>query len=540
MRIAIAQINPTLGDFKKNLEKILDFTENAIAKKAELIVFPECALFGYHPFDLLERKKVVQNQEKLISILQNKVTSECAILFGAITLNNSQLGRPYFNSAVFLQKGKKPQFFHKQLLPTGDVFDEARFIEPGKLENNFLTYKGKRFFITICEDIWAWPNRQGLSLYKSNPLKKVKKQKVDLVINLSASPFYLGKMKQREEVCFNTAKHFKAPVLYANLVGAQDEIIFDGGSFVLNQEGKKILTSYLFQEDLNVFDLLQKTSWHKAPQLTHIQQLQHALVLGIQDFCKKTGLSKVHLGLSGGIDSAIVAALAVDALGPRHVTGIAMPGPYSATKSLTLAQTLAKNLNINCIEAPISNSYEQILGHITPLFSLKEFDLVHENLQARLRGLFLMIFANNENSLLLTTGNKSEYSTGYSTLYGDMCGGLAPIADLTKKQVYQLAEYYNKDLILIPEEIIHRPPSAELRPNQKDQDSLPEYEQLDQAVESIVSLYRPASSNIQQWLLAKLYKTEFKRWQAPPILKVSQHSFGRGRRYPIAHRAPIG
>lgn len=540
MRIAIAQINPTLGDFSGNAQKILEFTEKALAKKAELIVFPECALFGYHPFDLLERKKIVIQQEKLIHDIHKKLTPHCAIIFGAIITNKNKRGRPYFNSAVFLQRNKKPKYFHKQLLPTGDVFDEARFIEPGQMKNNFITFKGKKFFISICEDIWAWPNAKGESLYSHNPIQSFAKKEVDLVINMSASPFYIGKQKLREEVCTKTARHFNAPVLYANLVGAQDEIIFDGGSFIIEKNGKKVLNSYMFCEDLNVFDLVEKSAWHKVPQLNQTQQLHQALVLGIQDFCHKTGLKKVHLGISGGIDSAVVAALAVDALGPKNVVGIAMPGPFSAQISLELAKQLSKNLNIKLIEAAVTESYSQVIGQMTPIYQINEFGLTNENLQARLRGLFLMMYSNKENSLLLTTGNKSEYATGYSTLYGDMCGGLAPIADLTKKQVYQLAEFYNREITTIPQEIISRAPSAELRPNQKDQDSLPAYDVLDTTVQSVVSNYQPANDELKKWLVDRLFKTEFKRWQAAPILKVSQHSFGRGRRYPIAHKAPIG
>ncbi len=540
MRIAIAQINPTLGDFSGNAQKILQYTEKAIAKKAELIVFPECSLFGYHPFDLLERKEIVLKQEQFILEIHKKIPANCAVLFGAITTNKNKCGRPYFNSAVFLEKNKKAQYFHKQLLPTGDVFDEARFIEPGSMKTNFIKYKGKKFFISICEDIWAWPNNKGESLYAYNPIKSIVKKKVDLVINLSASPFYIGKQKLREIVCINTARHFNAPVLYANLVGAQDEIIFDGGSFVINKKGKKLLKSYLFHEDLNVFDLVENSAWHKAPILNQTQQLHQALVLGIQDFSRKTGLEKVHLGISGGIDSAVVAALAVDALGPKNVIGLAMPGPFSADLSLALAKNLAKNLNIRLIETPITDSYTQMMQQASSFIDMHSFGLSNENLQARLRGLFLMLYSNKENSLLLTTGNKSEYATGYSTLYGDMCGGLAPIADLTKKQVYEIAGFYNSTSEIIPREIITRAPSAELRPNQKDQDSLPEYELLDKTVQSIVSDYQSANNEIKKWLVDRLFKTEFKRWQAAPILKVSQHSFGRGRRYPIAHKAPIG
>ncbi len=537
MRIAVAQINTTLADFENNKEKILTYIEQAKSRKCELVVFPECTLFGYHPFDLLERTKLVAKQEAEFKSLLKKLPSGIAVLFGMITRNTNKKGRPYFNSAVLVQKGKKPQFFHKQLLPTGDVFDEARFIEPGDLAKNYFNLNGKKFFLTICEDIWAWPNKKGHSPYKENPLAKVKKQKVDMVINLSASPYFPNKMKLREYVAGKTAAHFKAPIMYVNLVGAQDEIIFDGGSFILDKNGKRILSCQQFVEDINVIDIDTREVWHKPPKISKTEELHRALVLGIRDFCEKTGLRKVHLGLSGGIDSAVVLALAVDALGPNNVTAIGLPGPFNAPQSLTLAKELAKNLAVEFKTVPIDSVYKEVVKTLESNLELSGFSLVHENLQARLRGMCLMAYSNKENSLLLTTSNKSEYAAGYSTLYGDMCGGLAPIGDLTKQQVYELAKYYNQQDVIIPVEIIERPPSAELRPNQKDQDSLPPYDELDAAVTYLVEKSGVAKNKTEQWLLPILMRTEFKRWQAAPILKVSEHSFGRGRRYPIAHKA---
>lgn len=537
MRIALAQINPTLADFKYNKEKILHFVHQAQQKKCDLVVFPECTLFGYHPFDLLERSKLVQNQEAEMKDLLKKIPAGIGVIFGLITRNSDKKGRPYFNSAVFAAKGQKPKLFHKQLLPTGDVFDEARFIESGDVSKNYFSWKGRKFLLTICEDIWAWPDSKGRSAYKVNPLSKMKRKKIDMIINLSASPFFPGKMKLREYVTGQTAKHFGAPILYANLVGAQDEIIFDGASFIMDKKGKKLMTCQAFEEDLNVFDLDTKESWNKTVKLSAIEELRKALVLGIRDFCEKTGMKKVHFGLSGGIDSAVVAALAVDALGPSHVTAIALPGPFNSPKSLTLAKDLAKNLMIDFKVVEIGDMYEKVSKAIEAGYGLKEFGLVHENIQARLRGMSLMAFSNKENSLLLNTSNKSEYAAGYSTLYGDMCGGLAPLGDLTKEQVYDLARYYNKESEIIPLEIIERAPSAELRPNQKDQDSLPPYEDLDKSVMHLVEKSAVAKTATDKWLLPVLMKSEFKRWQAAPILKVSAHSFGRGRRYPVAHRA---
>ncbi len=536
MRIALAQINTTLADFKFNKEKILDFVHQAHQRKCEMVVFPECAMFGYHPFDLLERRTLVEEQESELKDLIKRLPSGIAVVLGLITINPSKKGRAYFNSAALISKGKKPQFFHKQLLPTMDVFDEARFIQAGDVSKNYFQWKGKKFFLTICEDIWAWPDKKGNSPYKINPLAQVKKKKIDMVLNLSASPYHVGKMKLREYVTTKTAAYFNAPMIYVNLVGAQDEIIFDGASFVIDQKGKKLLTCQSFAEDINVIDTDTLEVWNKTPKLEALEELRQALVLGIRDFCEKVGIRKVHLGLSGGIDSALVAVLAVDALGPGSVSAIALPGPYSARKSLSLAKDLAKNLSIDFKSVEIGPIYEQTVKSLESGIGLKEFGLTHENLQARIRGLTLMAISNKENSMLLTTGNKSEYASGYSTLYGDMCGGLAPIGDLTKAQVYDLARYYNRQGEVIPQDIIDRAPSAELRPNQKDQDSLPPYDDLDKAAVYLVEDTGPAKTKTDKWLLPILYRTEFKRWQAPPILKVSRHSFGRGRRYPIAHR----
>lgn len=537
MRIAIAQINPTLGDFAFNYEKIIEFIKRAQEKDCELVVFPECALFGYHPYDLLERTKVVLEQEKYLQKIHKQIPKGMGVFVGAFTRNTAKLGRPYFNSAAFMVKGEKIKFFNKQLLPTGDVFDEARFIQPGSMKNNYLNFKGKRFFVTICEDIWAWPDAKGRSPYLKNPITDVSKKKIDMVINLSASPFFPGKLKQREYVTLKTAQYFKAPILYANLVGAQDEVIYDGASFVLSPKGKALMRCHEFEEDLNVINLETLQAWSQSEMIKGPELLRKSLVLGMRDFCRKIGIQKIHLGLSGGIDSAVAACLAVEALGPGNVSAVAMPGPFSAPKSLKLAEDLAKNLMIQLTTVSINETYKTITQDLEKAWNLKEFGVTQENIQARLRGMILMAYSNKENSLLITTSNKSEYAAGYSTMYGDMCGGLAPLGDLTKKQVYQLANLYNQQSEVIPQEIIDRAPSAELRPNQKDQDTLPPYDELDAAVTNLVEHSGLAKSKAEKWLLPVIMRTEFKRWQAPPILKVSEHSFGRGRRWPIAHRA---
>lgn len=537
MRIGVAQINSVLADFSKNKEKILQRLNEAVGKRCSLVVFPECALFGYHPFDLLERRSLVDQQLKELKDLHRRMPKDVAALVGVITPNEEKLGKPYYNSVALLVHGKPAKFFHKTLLPTGDVFDEARFIECGDMKKNYFSWKGKKFFLTICEDIWAWPDAKGRSLYKKNPLRDVEKKKVDLVINLSASPWHIGKMEKRIAVTKQTAALFKAPLLYVNLTGAQDEIIFDGRSFVIDGKGKKHLECLAFEEDLNVFDLETEEAWTPSRPLNAGDELAQGLVLGIRDFCAKTGFSKVHLGLSGGIDSAVVACLAADALGPQNVKTFALPGPFSAGESEVLAADLAKNLGVEFKSVDIRSMYESAQKVFDKTFEKNEFGVVQENLQSRLRGVFLMAVANKENRLLLTTGNKSEYATGYATLYGDMCGGLAPIGDLTKEQVYELARWYNRERELIPERIITREPTAELRPNQKDSDSLPAYDDLDRSVERVVEIGAKATKETDKWLLKQLFRTEFKRWQAAPILKASAHAFGRGRRYPVAHKA---
>lgn len=537
MRIALAQINSSLADFDANAEKIISHIKTLAEKKAELIVFPEASLFGYHPFDLLERETLITQQEQALKKILKAIPANVHILVGGFEKNKNKKGRPYFNSAFLCKKNKIVKTFRKQLLPTGDVFDEARFIEQGDIKQNYFQIGKKKFFLTICEDMWAWPSKNG-SEYKENPILKVPKKKIDLVINMSASPFYSGKFKQRQFVATQTAKYFKAPLLYVNLVGAQDEIIYDGQSFLVTPKDKILFKAQSFAEDTNVIDLETLETWspsHKFDSVT--EELRKALVLGLKDYGQKIGVSKVHLGLSGGIDSALVAALAVDAFGSNNVKLFALPTEYNVELSMTYARQLASNLGSEFKVISIQSTYEFIKTILDAEFSVEQFGLMHENLQSRIRGLFMMAYSNFTGSLLLTTGNKSEYATGYATLYGDMCGGLAPLGDLTKKQIVELCEHYNNEIEIIPDFIIRRPPSAELRPNQKDQDSLPPYELLDKAVQNVVEKKKPAKSDTEKWLLKQLMKTEFKRWQAPPILKVSEHSFGRGRRYPIAHKA---
>jgi len=516
MRIALAQINTCLGDFSSNRKRILEDCQRALDRRCDLVVFPEFALFGYHPADLLERVSVVKEQLKQFEKLRRQIPKGIAVVVGMVRLNPDKNGKSFLNSGALLEKGKKPQFADKELLPAYDVFDEGRHIARGNLAKNVVRYKGKKILITICEDIWGWDVPGLAKHYKGNPLKKLKGQKLDVILNLSASPFTLEKHSQRKILAKKTALFLKAPIVYVNLVGAQDELIFDGGSFALDKKGRGLAESVYFSEDLNVVDFTRKEGGFRQPLPEKTERLRQALVLGIRDFVEKTGFEKVHLGLSGGIDSAVVAALATDALGNGRVTGFALPGPFSSAKSFKLAEKLARNLKIDFKKFEISKTYKNLVRDFEKLYGPFKFGLVHENLQARLRGLVLMVHANKEFSLLLTTGNKSEYATGYTTLYGDMCGGLAPLADLLKHQVYDLADLYNSEFQLIPPEIIKRPPSAELRPRQKDQDTLPAYSILDKSVRSLVEGKRSARSQVENWTLSALMKSEHKRWQAPP------------------------
>lgn len=549
MRIALAQINSTLGDFSGNRTKILEFTRRALDERCDLVVFPEHALFGYLPGDLLERESIVEEQWRELKRLEREIPKGISVLVGCVSFAVKKktklvdtLGfKRFHNSAALIEHGKKTRIFNKERLPSYDIFDETRHLAPGSVAKGGVRLRKHRLWVTICEDIWGWGD-------PSNPLQHVPRKGTDVVINLSASPFTNRKRELRHKVLKATATHFHAPVIYVNLVGGQDEILFDGRSTVFDSRGRLVGELEGFKEDLAVFDLKSGKLELSAPRAkptaksqsktAAIENLRLALVMGIRDFALKTGIQRAHFGLSGGIDSAVVAGLTVDALGASAVTAVTLPGPFNDPKSRKLAEEMARNLGIRCLNFDIEAPYKVLLKSLESGFGEElPFGLIHENLQARIRGLLLMAFSNKESSLLISTGNKSEYATGYSTLYGDQCGGLAPLGDLLKNEVYALAEHYNREREVIPREIIDRPPSAELRPNQKDQDSLPAYEDLDLAVRRIIEERRPAKNDVEKFVLAASFKSEFKRWQAPPILKVSAHAFGRGRRLPIAHRA---
>ena len=539
MKVASVQINPLLGDFDYNAHLILSHVKKA--KHCDLIVFPELSLFGYWPGALLERKSVVEQQLKALEKCHQKMPENTAVLIGAVTKNKKKHGKYYHNSAVLLKKHQKPRYFHKILLPTYDVFDELRYFEPGNIKNNLFQFKGYKILVTICADIWACtPHWEGMR-EDDDPLKSIKKGDVDFIVNLSASPFSKDKPIYRLKTIQRLTKRLSAPMLYTNLFGAQDEIIFDGGSVYVDKKGNVQMEAKYFKEDVQCCDLKEledKTKKQKASKpiskiTDPILFIKESLILGIKDFVRKAGYSHVHLGLSGGIDSALVASLAVEALGPQSVTAIAMPGPFSTKLSFSLAKKLAQNLDCHFKTLPIQDVYKHINQDLKTKHNISCMGITSENIQARLRALYLMAFANQNKSLLLAASNKSELAVGYATLYGDTSGALAPIGDVLKTEVYKIAEKYYSSWI--PQEIISRPPTAELKKNQKDTDTLFEYSKIDESIDRLVVKCRPARNKVDRWLLQKLKESEFKKWQSPPILRISPHAFGSGRRYPINH-----
>lgn len=544
MKITLCQTNFTIANFEKNFQTIILETKKYFDERLSedhLIIFPEGALTGYPLHDLLELDMIIAKQNIYLKKLSQELPKKAHVILGAIVCNPQKPGRPFLNAALYFHQGKF-KTIAKTLLPTWDVFNEERWFDPGSFDLNVIKIKNKKVLVTICEDIWGWDDKKLDRIYTRNPLREFR-SKVDLVINISASPYTRVKEEQRFVVISRTARHFKAPVIYCNRWGAEDELIFDGHSLICQKNGDIQHRLKGFQNDTchvgltadNQIISSQIKFKSLKPNSNSIQNINSAIVCGIREYCLKNKFSKIHFGLSGGIDSALIACLAVDAIGAENVTAFALPTQYNAPESLRLAEDLANQLGIQLIEIEINALYLECRKIIDQTFNIHEFGVTHENIQSRLRGLLLMAYSNLYNSLLLSTSNKSELATGYGTLYGDMNGGLLPIGDLYKTQVFQMARWYQKKRGLIPEEIITRPPSAELRPNQKDQDSLPEYSKLDRSLKKIIEHGEMGRSKTDLFSLQKILGTEFKRWQGAPILKVSSRSFGRGRHWPISH-----
>ncbi len=541
MKITIAQINPKVGDIEANSLKIEAFARRAQALGADLAVFPELALTGYPPLDLVEKKDFIDQNLRALKRLAG-LNLRTALAVGFVDRNPAPKGKALLNSIALLHGGRIAAKRAKSLLPTYDIFDEARYFEPA-VDNRPLKFKGVLIGLTVCEDIWAetalLPSRL---LYRNNPVKTLCAGKVSVVINISASPFFRGKGARRRAILSRLAKKMKAHIVYVNQAGANDELIFDGNSFALLPSGKIAARARAFAEDLLLVDTACAAAAGPgaAPQ-EGIAEIRGALTLGIRDYFNKMGFKKAVLGLSGGIDSAVVAVLAADALGPENVTAVLMPSEYTSGQSNADALHLARNLGIKTLTVPIKNIYRAFLKELKAGSPEGEVSLTMQNLQSRSRGSILMALANSNNWLVLTTGNKSEIAAGYCTLYGDTAGALAPIADLFKGEVYNLAAFINADGEVIPRAIIQRPPTAELKPGQKDQDDLPPYHRLDEIIRLYMEENRGPAEIVRRGfkrelvlsVLKRVEANEYKRKQLPIGLKVTEKSFGYGRKMPI-------
>jgi NAD+ synthetase len=537
MRIGLAQLNPTVGDLAGNSRRIIDACRDLERRGAAIVLTPELVLTGYPPQDLLFKSDFVPGNLAALRAIHASVGS-AAWIIGCVHPNPLPGGRPFFNSAAILEKNRPARFVHKTLLPTYDVFNETRYFEPNPAPSP-LEIAGQLLGVTICEDIWT-PGHLPRPLYSSDPVETLVAAGATAILNLSASPFQLGKPADREEMLQDLAKKHRVPFFYCNAVGGNDQLVFDGNSLAISSEGRVLRRWPGFRESSALAD----DPPDPAPPLDDIASLREALVLGIRDYASKCGFRSAVLGLSGGIDSAVVACLAVEALGPQNVTGVAMPSPYSSTHSVEDALALAENLGIPCLRIPISSSFESFKLQMQPAFAGQSEDATEENMQARLRGLVLMSLSNKFGHLLLTTGNKSELAVGYCTLYGDMCGGLAAISDVPKTLVYELARHINSRHPSIPLRTLDKVPSAELRPNQTDQDTLPPYDILDAILRLLVEenlgvadiVARGFDQETVHWIARKVDFNEYKREQAAPGLKVTSRAFGMGRRMPIAQR----
>ena len=539
MKITIAQLNFLIGDFTGNVDKMLDAVATAKKDGADIICFSELATCGYPPRDFLEFDDFIRQAEKAIKRLA-KAAKKIAIVVGSPARNPVVEGKDLFNAAYFLADGKIKQVAHKALLPTYDIFDEYRYFEPGN-DFKIVKYKGKRIALTVCEDIWNIGNKN--PLYTVCPMDEMMPQKPDFILNVSASPFSFSQAKSRIKVVRANIKRYGIPMFYVNHVGAQTELIFDGGSIVMSANGKLHDELPYFEEAVRTYDLaaVEKNKKSRPQRKDKMQLIHDALVLGVKDYFGKLGFKKAILGLSGGIDSAVTAVIAVRALGKENVRVVLMPSQYSSDHSVNDAKALAENMGIEYDVINIKKVYDSYLKTLKPQFKGLPFNIAEENLQARSRGMLLMALSNKFGHIVLNTSNKSEAAVGYGTLYGDMCGGLSVIGDVYKTEVFELARYMNKDGEVIPENTITKPPSAELRPNQKDSDSLPDYDILDEILFQYIEKRKGPKEIIRMGFDKELVRrilrlvniNEFKRYQTAPVLRVSSKAFGMGRRMPI-------
>ncbi|MDD5634594.1 MAG: NAD+ synthase [Candidatus Omnitrophica bacterium] len=550
MKIAMAQLNPTVGDIEGNLNKICD-TLSKFYDKADLVVFPELFIVGYPPRDILERPELIEKADKAIDriVKFSKKYHDTGIIIGAPSLIKKAKEKKLYNSAILISGGKVLGVQHKTLLPVYDVFDETRYFHPAE-GVKVIPFKGEKLGISVCEDMWNDPELFGKKVYNYDPIGELARKKASIMINISASPFFTGKEELRFKLVKNHAKKYKTPFLFVNQVGGNDELVFDGRSVFVGKNGEAAKVFPAFSEHIDVIDTTASGVRGLYKPEDRIATVYNALVLGIRDYVYKCGFSKAVIGLSGGIDSSIVCVLAKEAVGSKNVLGVAMPSVYSAEESTEYAQRLAKNLDIRFHVVPINDVYDAYLKVLENVLGPKKHNDVEiylQNIQARIRGNILMAFSNKEGYLVLTTGNKSEISVGYCTLYGDMAGGLAVISDVPKKMIYQLAEYINRKKEIIPGEVIKRAPTAELKPDQLDQDTLPPYEILDEILHDYIENGLSAQALINKgfepatvkWVTGAVRNNEYKRRQAPPCLKVTTKAFGMGRRMPIAAKYDV-
>ncbi|MBN1626591.1 MAG: NAD+ synthase [Deltaproteobacteria bacterium] len=545
MKISICQINPIIGDFNHNLSLIIDAAEKAKKSGCKLAVFPEMALMGYPPRDLLEKPAFIDANLKYLQKLNLSVEG-IYIISGYVDKNPEKIGKNLINSVAILRDGHMLGRGVKMLLPSYDVFDETRYFEPA-MESLVFEIKGKKIGVTICEDIWNIGDIEEAPRYHTDPVAALKKRGIDILINISASPFTLSKACRRISVLKAASLKYGIPILYCNQVGGNDDLLFDGSSMVVDRHGRLILMAKEFEPDNIIWDSEKDYDELTYSNVHEEELLLKGLVMGARDYLKKCGFKKAILGLSGGIDSSLVAVIAKLAMGRENVMGVSLPSPFTSEISRECARKLAENLGIDFREIPITGMFESYKAALSPSFKGLKEDVTEENIQARIRGNILMALSNKFNALLLTTGNKSETATGYCTLYGDMCGGLAVISDVPKTLCYRLARHINREQEIIPSDVINRPPSAELRHNQRDQDTLPPYDILDGIVEAAVEknlsqdeiIAMGYDSNIVRDVMKRIVFNEHKRRQAAPGLKITSKAFGYGRRYPIARGREI-
>jgi NAD+ synthase (glutamine-hydrolysing) len=544
VKIALGQINSTVGDFSGNSAKIIQFARQARSAGAELILFPELAVCGYPPRDLVERPSFVAHNRSTVEKIAVE-TQGIAVICGMVTPAEATSGKTVMNSAALLRDGHIDFVQSKMLLPTYDVFDEMRNFAPAKAQKVF-SFRGREMALTICEDAWNDKRFWNRRLYGIDPVEELIRAGGDFVLNISASPFWLGKRELRRDMLAAIAKNQNVPVAMVNQVGGNDSLVFDGSSLVIAPDGRVIAQGKSFEEDLIFFDS-ESLAGDVRPQVDGEEgSAYEALVLGTRDYVLKCGFRRAIIGLSGGIDSALTASIAVDALGPENVIGVGMPGPYSSEGSISDARQLAANLGIRFELLSINEIYGAARQTLAPVFAGMPEDVTEENIQSRARGLLLMAMSNKLGALVLSTGNKSELAVGYCTLYGDMVGGLAVISDVPKGLVYRLSAYVNSRRNVIPEATIEKPPSAELRPDQKDSDSLPPYDELDAILEDFVEESRSVEEiasvhnfdvELVRRVIRMVERSEYKRQQAAPGIKISAKAFGYGRRFPIAAKA---